>query len=204
VTSEHHDILTGCRALICDWDGTLADTTARNHRSLCAALAPHGVTVSDQWYRQHRGLPIRDLIALLPAPAPLPIEEIVATSRATLLTSTTPNSLAPIPAVVDLVRRSRAIERPCAVASGAAAALVTAGLDALGLRDLFQAVVTCEDVQHGKPAPDTFLTAAHRLGVAPEQCLVVEDAPDGVTAAHRAGMPVLLVDDGHLTLQPPS
>jgi HAD superfamily hydrolase (TIGR01509 family) len=59
----------------------------------------------------------------------------------------------------------------------------------------FQCVVLGDDpeVIHGKPAPDIFLVAAKRLGVRPDQCLVLEDAPSGVEAARAAGMPVVAV-----------
>lgn len=191
--------LIGRRAVILDWDGTLADTQDRNYHALCAALAPHNATVDRDWYRLHVGLAIRDLLALVPAEVPLPIEQIVATSRSSLLASTTPDTLTPIPAAVDLVRQARAAGLACAVASGAAAELVQAGLAALDLYELFQTVVTREDVTHGKPAPDAFFEAARRLDVAPEHCLAVEDSADGVTAARRTGMRVLLLRDGQLT-----
>ncbi|MGH4013760.1 MAG: HAD family hydrolase [Pseudonocardiaceae bacterium] len=194
-----HIALTDRRAVIFDWDGTLADTRDRNYRSLCAALAPHNITVDPDWYRQHCGLAIRDLLALLQAQGTFPIEQVLAASRAHLLTATTPDTLIPIPVAVTLARQARAVGLPCAVASGAAAVLVNAGLEVLDLREEFQAVVTRDDVEHGKPAPDAFHEAAHRLGIAPEHYLAVEDAPDGLTAARRAGMRVLAVRGGHLT-----
>jgi sugar-phosphatase len=58
-------------------------------------------------------------------------------------------------------------------------------------------LVTADDVRHGKPAPDGYLLAADRLGVAPPDCLVVEDAPAGVEAARAAGMPVVAVLTTH-------
>ncbi len=61
-------------------------------------------------------------------------------------------------------------------------------LDGLGRRDAFFAVVSGMDVHRGKPDPEIFLVAAKRLGVCPSQCVVIEDAPAGVQAAHAAGM----------------
>lgn len=62
----------------------------------------------------------------------------------------------------------------------------------------FDTIVTSEDVQHGKPAPDIFLEAARRLGATPGECLVFEDAPLGVEAALAAGMSVVaLPEPGH-------
>jgi len=64
---------------------------------------------------------------------------------------------------------------------------------ATGLGELFDAVVSANDVGNGKPAPDVFLLAAERLGLAAADCLVIEDAHVGIEAAHRAGMKVLAV-----------
>lgn len=191
-------VLNGCRAIVFDWDGTLADTNERNYRALCDALAPHQVIVEPEWYRQHCGLSILDILAQLPTPVRLPIDQVLADSRARLLALTAPDALATIPVTVELARRAHAAGLPCAVASGASAVLVNTGIDVLGLTELFSTVVARDDVAHGKPAPDTFLEAASRLEVNPEDCLAVEDAPDGVTAARRAGMRVLLVRDGQL------
>jgi beta-phosphoglucomutase-like phosphatase (HAD superfamily) len=66
-------------------------------------------------------------------------------------------------------------------------------LDGLDLRRHFAAVVGAADVEHGKPHPDVFLEAARRLDVAPEHCIVFEDAPLGVEAARRAGMRVVVL-----------
>jgi sugar-phosphatase len=58
-------------------------------------------------------------------------------------------------------------------------------------------VVTADDVEHGKPAPDPYLLAARRLGADPAECLVVEDAPQGVLAGRAAGCAVLAVATTH-------
>ena len=65
--------------------------------------------------------------------------------------------------------------------------LVELAVERLG-GEFFAATVTGRDVERGKPDPQVFLLAAERLGVAPQACLVIEDAPDGVEAAHAAGM----------------
>ncbi|MGD9125908.1 MAG: HAD family phosphatase [Planctomycetia bacterium] len=61
-------------------------------------------------------------------------------------------------------------------------------LNELGLKDHFDAVVTGRDVTRGKPDPEVFLTAAKKLSVDPSRCVVVEDAPPGISAAHAGGM----------------
>lgn len=82
---------------------------------------------------------------------------------------------------------------PLAVASSAHHDVIAAALVATRLGDAFQAVVSSDEVAHGKPAPDVYLEAAARLGVPPEDCLVVEDSLNGVRSGRAAGMTVVLV-----------
>ena len=70
---------------------------------------------------------------------------------------------------------------------------VELALDLLGLKELFSTTVCGCDVERGKPEPDVFLKAAERLGLEPANCLVAEDAPAGIEAAHRAGMPAVAI-----------
>lgn len=78
--------------------------------------------------------------------------------------------------------------RPLALGTGSSRELTHSLLTHLDLLKYFDAVVTADDVQHHKPAPDTFLRCAQLMGVAPEKCLVFEDADFGIQAARRAGM----------------
>ena len=88
----------------------------------------------------------------------------------------------------DLIGRAKLRGVVLAVATAAPNANITFTLDGLDLRKHFDAVVGAADVARGKPHPDVFLLAAERCGVAPEHCIVFEDAPLGVEAARRAGM----------------
>lgn len=187
----------GIEALVLDFDGTLADTTPSHEQALRAALQPHGLNLDHDWYRRHVGLSIHDLLAALPGGRSLPHHDIIRHSRTHLLA--TVHSIAPIACVVSLLHAARRAGLPCAVASGASRLLVHPGIDALGLKHEFTALVAREDVTHGKPAPDLYLAAARRLDVPPHRCLAVDDAPAGVTSARAAGMHVITVVDGHLT-----
>ncbi len=100
-----------------------------------------------------------------------------------------------IEGAVEAVRRIAA-DRPVAIASSAHRAVIDATLAATGLTDVFEVVVSSDDVEHGKPAPDVYLEVARRLGVAPERALVVEDSRNGVLAGKAAGMTVVLVPNG--------
>ena len=93
----------------------------------------------------------------------------------------------PIEPVVRLVRQYHG-KLPMAVASGGTLQLVSKTLTALSLLDCFQAIVTADDVKHGKPAPDIFWEAARRIGVEARLCCVLEDGEPGLQAARAAGM----------------
>lgn len=80
---------------------------------------------------------------------------------------------------------------PLAVATGAMRHICEGLLSSVGLRPLFQTIVSCEDVPRHKPAPDIYLEAARRLDVRPELCLAYEDTDPGVAAAQAAGMRVI-------------
>ena len=92
------------------------------------------------------------------------------------------------PGVLDRLQEAAELGLSAAVASSSSLEWVGPWLTRHGLRRLVQAVCTRNDVTRVKPAPDLFLLAAERLGVAPAHCVVLEDTPNGVTAAHAAGM----------------
>lgn len=101
--------------------------------------------------------------------------------------------LQPIPGSVGLVRSLHEAGVTLAVGSSGPRANVELAVRTLKVEKYFHAWVTGDDVQHGKPAPDIFLKASERLGRAPRDCVVIEDAPQGVQAALAAGMRVVAV-----------
>lgn len=74
-------------------------------------------------------------------------------------------------------------------------------LGEIGAKNLFDAIVTCEDTPKGKPDPEVFLIAAEKLGLQPEKCAVFEDSPAGAEAAHAAGMALIGIATEHLQLE---
>jgi HAD superfamily hydrolase (TIGR01509 family) len=101
-----------------------------------------------------------------------------------------------IDGAADAVRRLAAAF-PLAVASSSNRPLIEAVLEAAGIAACFAVTVSSEEVARGKPAPDVYLEAARRLGVAPERCAAVEDSSNGLRAAHAAGMRVLALPNAH-------
>ena len=97
-----------------------------------------------------------------------------------------------LPGAVAVVGRLAA-QFPLALASSSNRAIFEEVLRLAGLADAFQATVSSEEVPRGKPAPDVYLEAARRLGVAPEHCAAVEDSHSGIRSAHAAGMRVIAI-----------
>jgi HAD superfamily hydrolase (TIGR01509 family) len=177
------------RGVIFDCDGTLADTMPLHYRAWVDTLAATGtgVEISEAMFYELGGVGTEEIVRLLNARHGdrLPVAETAAEKerRYEELLPEAP-AIRPVVALV----RSLAVRLPLAVASGGIRRLVEKTLATLELTRCFRAVVTVEDVAHGKPAPDMFLRAAEALGVPPEQSLVYEDSDLGLEAARRAGM----------------
>lgn len=182
-------------AYLFDCDGTLVDTMGAHYQSWMAVLADAGATVPVSFTRfctlggmsgVEVALRLRDW-AGVPHADP---EPLVSRKREAYLQVAA--SCPPIAPVAEFARRVAATH-PVAVVSGGHRQAVELALTGSGLRSLFPVVVTPEDVRHGKPAPDMFLLAAERLGVAPATCLVFEDGLPGIEGARAAGMKVVVV-----------
>ncbi|MEU9074368.1 HAD family phosphatase [Kitasatospora sp. NPDC048538] len=189
-TCEHGDLpsdLDRYEAVLFDWDGTLVDSHPLNFRGLSAASARWGLTMDESFYTTRIGTSGAELINELAAAAAttVPVDEVVALCLEIIL-----GEIADLRTYAAVVRIAESLHSrvPLAIASGGARRAVHAGLDTTGLRPLFEDIVTGEDAPKGKPDPGLFLLAANRLGVEPSRCLVYEDSPEGMQAAHAAGM----------------
>ena len=101
--------------------------------------------------------------------------------------------LEPLPGVRTWLNRLANAAIPCAIGSSTHRKNIEVSLDVLGLRPFFRAIVSAEDVSHGKPDPEVFLKAAEKLATPPARSVVFEDAHVGIEAGHRAGMRVIAV-----------
>lgn len=173
-------------ALLFDWDGTLADSQLVNFEVLRDALEPAGVVLQQPWFDARTGMSTREMVARLAAAQGVDIDPEVVAQRRDAAYLHRFHEVGEADVVTSILRRHRG-RRKIALATGGARKTVLATVTALGLLELFDVVVTREDVERGKPAPDLFLLAAERLGVAAGRCLVYEDSDEGLAAA-SAGM----------------
>ena len=188
-------------AYIFDCDGTLADTMPLHYQAWVKALRPLGADFPETLFYSMGGMPAAKVVAFLNDQQGLtmPADEL-ADYKESLFAELIP-LVQPIRPVVEFMLGMSG-RYPLAVASGGQKPLVVATLEALGIREHFQAVVTYEDVKRGKPAPDTYLEAARQLGVEASRCLVFEDTPLGIESAAAAGMQSVLVASGPVVESP--
>jgi HAD superfamily hydrolase (TIGR01509 family) len=111
------------------------------------------------------------------------------------------NHLPLLPGAVEAVERLAA-RWPLGLASSSNRELIDLALELAGLSELFVATVSSEEVSRGKPAPDVYLEAARRLGVAPDRSAAVEDSHNGIRSAKAAGMQVVVIPNPHFPPDP--
>ena len=175
------------RGLVFDCDGTIADTMPLHYRAWAVALNEVGQEISEALFYELAGVPSVRIAELLNERHGYQLRPVeTAQRKETLYLELMPQVKAVEP-VVGIVQQF-AGKLPMAVATGGTRAICTKTLAALDLLSHFQAIVTADDVAHGKPAPDIFLEAARRIGVAPELCCAFEDGELGLQAARTAGM----------------
>lgn len=176
--------------VIFDLDGTLVDSEPNYYKAGRRVLAQYGVD-GFTWEQHARfiGVGTRETLAALRREYAIdaPLEELLAKKDAAYLALAQGHTEV-FPEMRGFVEELHAAGHPLAVASGSSRAVIEAVLTGTGLAGRFGALVSAEEVAHGKPAPDVFLEAARRLGVDPADCVVLEDAAPGAEAAHRAGM----------------
>jgi len=170
-----------------DCDGTIVDSMPLHYIAWKMAFAEWGCPFPEDLFYSWGGKPTREIIATLNQMHGLemPVEE-TAEHKEELYFQLLPQ-LKGIPEVIELIEAEQG-RIPFAVVSGGRRISVTNALDALHLTARFQTIVSSEDYVNSKPAPDGFLMAAERLGVAPADCLVFEDTDLGINAATAAGM----------------
>ncbi|MFD8999478.1 HAD family hydrolase [Streptomyces sp. NPDC059582] len=182
-------------AVIFDLDGTLVDSEPNYYEAGRQTLAEHGVR-DFTWADHERYVGIstldtvihwRELYGLS-----TPADELLAATNLRYLALARASTPA-YPQMRAFVELLAAESVPLAVASGSSPEAIEAILVGTGLDAFLRTVVSADEVAHGKPAPDVFLEAARRLGAAPADCVVLEDAAPGAAAAHAAGMRCIAV-----------
>ncbi|MEU9049175.1 HAD family phosphatase [Streptomyces sp. NPDC048384] len=185
----------GSTSVIFDLDGTLVDSEPNYYEAGRQVLAEHGVT-DFTWsdHERYVGISTLETVTLWKREYGLraSVDELLAAKNRRYLGLARTSTRA-YPEMRKLVELLATEGVPLAVASGSSLEAITAILSGTGLDAHLRTVVSADEVDRGKPAPDVFLEAARRLGATPADCVVVEDAAPGAASAHAAGMRCIAV-----------
>ncbi len=175
------------KVLIFDCDGTLADTMPLHWRAWQVITARHKLELPEHRFYALGGVPSRDILKMLSQEQGRALDHLAVAREKEAEYLPLIAQVEPINTVVRIARENHG-EIPMAVASGGTRKIIEQVLEHIGIRGLFDAIVTSEDVTNQKPAPDIFLEAARRIRVAPQSCRAYEDTDLGMQAIRAAGM----------------
>jgi beta-phosphoglucomutase family hydrolase len=174
-------------AYLFDLDGTVADSMPVHFVAWSQAIREHGGQFPEELFYEMGGIPLHRTVELLNERFGSTMHPPAVVERKEALYLSMIDNVQPVAAVLKIIEAA-AGQIPFAIVSGSPRDSIARTLQTLGLTQRFQVVVGAEDYKHGKPAPEPFLRAAELLGVAPERCLVFEDADAGIESARAAGM----------------
>ena len=180
--------------LIFDCDGTVVDTMPIHYAAWRATTARHGLVFPEDRFYALGGVSPFEVLRMLSEEQGVEIDSEAVTYQKEAKYMELIGNAKEIPEVMQIVRKSHG-KLPMAIASGGTHETVEGILQHCGIRHYFDAIVTSQDVENPKPAPDTFFEAARRINVAPEKCRAYEDADMGIKAILAAGMEAVDVRD---------
>lgn len=182
-------------AAIFDWDGVVIDSSEKHEKSWELLAAETGLPLPADHFKRGFGRKNQIIIPeiLNWSHDPAEIERLAGRKEELYRQLVRDGGVKILPGARELLGALKTAGVACAIGSSTPRANLEAIFAFTGLNEFFDAVVSAEDVIHGKPAPDVFLKAAALLDMAPAQCVVFEDALFGIEAAQRAGMKVVAV-----------
>jgi sugar-phosphatase len=184
------------KAIIFDMDGLLVDSETVWSVAEDELFAARGLVISREARKEIVGLRIDEFMSKLRAIYQLPesVPDLVAELEQRMLKKI-PELVKPQPGARELVAYVTEKGIPCAIASSSPMIIIEATVQAQRWDPPFSVRCSAEFEERGKPAPDVYLRAAERIGVAPTDCLALEDSPNGARAALAAGMLCYAVPD---------
>lgn len=194
---NHFPSLGDLRAVVFDMDGLMVDTESIYQLAWREAAATFGYHLHEETLVATTGRRLEDCYAILQAavddafPMPAFLELWPRLWHEHVNTHGVPQK----PGLLDLLDLLETHQIPKAVATSTAYPEALFTLHKAGLADRFHLIISGDQITNGKPAPDIFLRAAERLGIAPHYCLALEDSEAGVLAASTAGMVTVMVPE---------
>lgn len=186
------------RAVIWDMDGVIVDTAPYHFSAWQEAFQKRGTKYTEEDFLRNFGRRndaiIRNILGGGISQSEL---DTISEEKEEDFRKKVRQNIKPLPGAIKLMKLLIEHGFKMALASSAPIKNIKIQTEGLGISDWFQSIISSEDVTEGKPSPQSFLLSAQRLGANPKNCVVIEDAVAGVTAAKRAGMRCLAVTNTH-------
>lgn len=182
------------KAVLSDLDGTLVDSECEHAKAWDAVLAKYGVVMPDDWQDDCVGMPEEHGLAKINAVHPhmSAVPDLVEQRQACYFELVKKLGMKMVyPGIFELLQELAATELKMAIVTNSMNVCAQTVMDATGLDRFFSFIITKDMVKHGKPDPEIYLAGANKLGVSPEECVVIEDSPAGIIAGKAAGCLVL-------------
>ena len=180
-------ILPHIKALIFDLDGTLADTMPAHYEAWVEVSKKYGIDFKESLFYQLAGVPTFRIVEMLNEMYHTSMDPETVHEEKEQAFLRRIDQVKPIAPVMKLVTENFG-KMPISVGTGGVPDVAKLTLEAIYANQYFDIIVTARDVKNYKPAPDTFLLCAQRMGVEPQYCQVFEDSDLGMQAAISAGM----------------
>jgi len=175
-------------AVIFDMDGVLVDSYQPHLDSWRMLAEENALAITEAQFAETFGRTSRDIIGRLFGVADAARVAALDDRKEALYRDIVRGKVPEMPGATALVASLHQRRIKLAIGSSGPRENILLVRDELGLAELTPTYVCGADVEHGKPAPDVFLLAAEKMGIAPANCAVIEDAPAGIAAANAAGM----------------
>ncbi|CNL25843.1 Phosphatase yfbT [Yersinia aldovae ATCC 35236] len=180
-----------CKGFLFDLDGTLVDSLPVVERAWIGWAQSRGISPAEVLDFIHGKQAITSLRHFMPGASDAELQaEFLALEQ---VEANDTDGVTALPGAVALLERLNNLSIPWAIVTSGSVPVASARRAAGGL-PLPEVFITCEQVKHGKPQPDAYLLGAERLGLAPADCIVVEDAPAGILSGLAAGCQVIAVN----------
>ncbi|MDD6037896.1 MAG: HAD family phosphatase [bacterium] len=195
-------MLTNVKGIIFDLDGTMIDSMWMWRDIDIEFMEAHGLLFTEQLQREIEGMSFRETAEYFIRTYRLTesVEELMKI-WVRMAKEKYMHDVAAKPGLLRFLKEMKARGIKMGIATSNAKELLDAAADAHGIYDYMDAVLTANEVAHGKPAPDVFLEVAKRLHLDPKDCLVFEDIPQGIRAGLNAGMRVCAMEDAYSATQ---
>ena len=182
------------QTVIWDMDGVITDTAPYHFRAWQEVFRKRDKSYTEADFSNNFGKRNDAIIRnILGSQVSAEEMEAITTEKETSFRKSARGKIKPLPGAIELLQSLREYGFSQAIGSSAPIENIRLVTQELGIESFFPVIVSGGEVAEGKPSPQGFLLAAARLGVAPQDCVVIEDATAGVTAAKRAGMRCLAV-----------